>query len=59
MILVERSEGLETKAIKTSYVILILKRRLIFSHASIVACRWDSLYHVRQCESTHRKYSWS
>ena len=46
MILVERSEGLETKAIKTSYVILIFKRRFIFSHGSLVACRWDSLYHV-------------
>jgi alkylation response protein AidB-like acyl-CoA dehydrogenase len=35
VILVERSEGLETKAIKTSYVILIFKRRFFFSHDSI------------------------
>ena len=46
MILVERGEGLETKAIKTSYVTLIFKLRFIFSHNSIVAYRWNSIYHV-------------
>ena len=59
MILVERGEGLETKAIKTSYVTLIFKLRFIFSHNSIVAYRWNSIYHVWQCESTNWKYSWS